>query len=214
MKNHFTLLLLVLIVLIWGCKKETLVSENNPETTSAFVSTIGAYWIYEIVQINYDGTETLSTVKDTIRIIGDTAINGNTYTILHGTLMGGNPGSMYHRDSSGYIVNLHGTILYGFNNFNDTLNSISDFAYDYYSYMINELTTEFSVPAGNFSTVVHQTDVYKSNGEPIDTCGNAFYALQNRYAPNVGLIYKTCPYYFEMETCRDREWRLIEYHIP
>jgi hypothetical protein len=214
MKNHVYLLLIILMVFVWSCKKDSLLPETHQDDSSAFVSTIGAYWIYEIVQIDYDGTETLSSVKDTIRIIGDTMINGNTYAILYGTLMGGNPGSVFHRDSAGYVVNNHGAIVYSFNHFGDTLHSTSDFAFDYHTYMINELATEFTVPAGSFVNVLRQTDMYKSNGEPIDTCGNAFYAMQNRYAPEIGLIYKTCPYFYEMETCRDREWRLIEYYIP
>lgn len=201
------------LVTIVSCKKEQII-ENDNIANSFLVTEEGAYWIYEIVDIDVHGNETVSQARDTVTVVGDTIINGKTFTKYSGTFMGGQPFIKYRRDSLGYIVNLSGSILYSFVHFGDTIFTSNDTSYEYFSHLKDESNTLFTVPAGSFETSVNQLDMYKLDQTPVDTCGNIKYSMKYRYAPNVGLVFQNCAYYFQMEVCGDRERRLVEYYIP
>lgn len=203
----------IIALMCFSCEKEEIVENEDITSNTTFITTPGSYWIYDVVAIDVNNNTTDTGIRDTITVLGDTIINGSTYTNYYGTFMGGPHKSSYLKDSSGYIVSSTGAILYSYMYFNDTISESSMNGYDTYTYSVDESNTVFSVPAGSFNSAVRQTDYYKTDGSPIDTCGNMVFSLKNRYAPEVGLIFQNCPYFSEMQNCGDRERRLIEYNI-
>lgn len=196
-----------------SCEKEEIIENEEVTSNTTFITTPGSYWIYEVVAIDANNNITDTGIRDTITVLGDTIIGGSVYTNYYGTFMGGQPKSSFLKDSSGYIVNSIGSILYSYMHFEDTIVESSMNGYDTYTFFVDESNTTFSVPAGNFNSAVRQTDYYKTDGSAIDTCGNMVYSLEYRYAPHVGLIFQNCAYISEMQNCGDRERRLIEYNI-
>lgn len=203
----------IFALLCFSCEKEEIVENEGITSNTTFITSPGSFWIYDVVAIDVDNSITDTGIRDTVTVLGDTIINGSTYTQYYGTFMGGQHKSSFFRDSSGYIVNNLGSIIYSYMHFEDTIIGTSMNMFDTYTFFVDESNTTFSVPAGNFNSAVRQTDFYKMDGSAIDTCGNMFYSQKNRYAPEVGLIFQNCAYVSELENCKDRERRLVEYSI-
>lgn len=114
---------LLLLCLAFSCNND---DQMLPEACQAnppkyYNFNEGSYWIYQWSTIDTLGNETLMSSVDTIRNVGDTLINGNTYNVSKGTYLGTNSQDLYTRDSSGYLVNEDGRILFSAINFTDTL---------------------------------------------------------------------------------------------
>jgi hypothetical protein len=207
MKN-ITIILLLFVLIIVSCAK---IEPPLPpdEKSQHLPNTVGSYWIYETFTIDSNNVEASTGIIDTITVIGDTLINGYNYAIYKGTHYG-TPSLTYKRDSSGYIVYSSGNIEYSYVNFTDTLYSGFNGMHNYYSIMEN---SSVSVPAGNFTTVNLSTVFTMPNGDDINSCGDTSYEMPKHFAEGIGLVMSTCPYVYEISICRDRERRLIEYHI-
>jgi hypothetical protein len=208
MKNYFFLSVLF-VLFITACAKKEPPFPQGEEKSQHLPNTVGSYWIYETFTIDSNNVEASTGIIDTITVIGDTLLNGYMYAIYKGTHYG-TPSLTYKRDSSGYIVYSSGNIEYSYTNFTDTLYSGFNLMHDYYSIMKN---SSVSVPAGNFTTVNLSTIFTMPNGDDINSCGDVSYEMPKHFAEGVGLVMSSCPYTYEISICRDRQRRLIEYHI-
>ena len=101
MKNPILLLLSCLAMLVFSCKDDDTTTGPIP-ATDYFPLTTGSYWVYDWYTIDTDGVETLYGRTDTVKVTGDTMLNGFEYAIVEGTSLGSKFINFY-RDSSGYL---------------------------------------------------------------------------------------------------------------
>lgn len=197
-----------------SCKKEQLEIPTAEKPNNCYSpNTNGSYWIYDWLKVDTNGVETTLPFKDTIRVIGDTTINGNVYTITRGTSMDSNIRNFYNRDSSGYLVNSLGDIMYSYNNFTDTIQKrVYAELWDSSLKMYNNV--QVSVPAGTFNSIEARRYHYYSNGAPANNCGDPYFTLSTWFVQGVGKIKGTTAYINELMNCGFiMEQRLVEYYI-
>lgn len=207
----------VFLLFFTACQKDSSPNIISYESYSPY--TIGSYWIYQQVLIDSNGTEQLRTTVDTVSVIGDSIINGLTYSILKGKLIPFDPyfpsGIIgYVRDSLHYLVNSKGTILFSSQDFNSTLSQFSTTSYNNgdtvtnnYSYKMENVTAPISLPAGTFNVLN-----YERTASSTDPLLNRIFAYRNSsqyYAKGVGKVLQS--YIFSDK--RYLEQRLLEYHI-
>lgn len=150
-----------LMIAFFSCKDDdTTPGEMIDDVLPVYTPlTTGSYWIYEWAKIDTLGNETLMTTRDTISILGDTLINGNTYAILDGTYLG-SQSRQFHRDSLGYLVNSNGQVLFSESNTDELLHTdsipsgISPFLVREYRMEGNVTTIDASV--GTFDCLNYQ----------------------------------------------------------
>lgn len=197
-----------------SCKKDKIEDPNStPGTQLEFKTpkTVGSYWVYQRYQIDENGIETLLPEKDSIYVYGDTTINNLKYTIYKGNKFGQSNYTSIERDSSGYIVNHKGGILYSYTKFNDTIDAGSaGQMWDWYTTMINNIQVE--VPVGTFNAIESRETYFKSSGEPANNCGDEFFTLSKWYTKDIGKIKAQYGYISEIMNCKYKEARLIEYY--
>jgi len=120
---------LALATVFTSCKKE---NETPIEPLPDFMHLkVGNYWVYEFYKTDTNGIETKLQETDSAYILKDSILNGKTYFVkiqspLHfnkNLSFGPNvyTETILIRDSSGYLVNEIGTILFAQENFNDIL---------------------------------------------------------------------------------------------
>ncbi len=160
-----------IIVALTSCKKNVIsfeiehdFGEESPteSTVSAyFPTTIGSYWIYETVTVDTLGNESPGMAGDTITIIGDTVINGNTFAIAEGTWLSSTKRQWYYRDSADYIVTSYGGLLVTDQATTETLgiNFIANVGTMYK--MIDPNPGTISTPVGTFDNIIDaRTDLW------------------------------------------------------
>jgi hypothetical protein len=110
-----------------SCKKER-VELSTSSVTSLLTHiplAVGNYWLYENYRIDTSlGTQKLMVQMDSIVITKDTTINNKEYFVRRGEKFSNGVGFKLIdciRDSSGYLVNSDGLILFAENNFTDTI---------------------------------------------------------------------------------------------
>ena len=201
-------LFLFVITILYSCNKD-----NNdpdpvviPQSSKYTIFNVGSYWIYDWYKIDTLGNETPMNKTDSIYVSKDTVINEKTYRLSKGTRLGGIPYTSIVRDSSNYIVNHEGNILFSATNFSDTLysDSISDIVF--ISYKMADKDSIISVPAGSFET-------YNYQGTVIPLFSGYQWGiryLNNRYAKGIGQLSSSLFYYTQPE---NMEKRLVRYHI-
>ena len=126
MKNLKLICSLLLLTLIFSCNpddEDPFPVECNPAATSYYNFNTGTYWIYQWYQVDTLGNETIMENNiDTLRNVGDTLINGQTYVKQRGNYLSSQVNDYFKRDSAGYLVNERGDILFSATNFVDILN--------------------------------------------------------------------------------------------
>lgn len=185
--------ILVVIALIFSCKKE----KNQPKEVVKYSNysnlKIGNQWIYQVFEYDGKGKITPLDIYDTTVLERDTIINGNLYFKLSiYDYVYEKKSFEYLRDSLHYIVDINGKIKF----------SSQDFTSVFYSsyYKINNDTffklTEkmedknmlISVPAGNFISSCYRLtfEIYPK------FAGSEKIKIRNfRYVENIGLISET-----------------------
>lgn len=201
-----------------ACKKEdpeTFVSEENSTPAYEFPNKAGSYWAYNWYSIDSSGVETLLSQVDSLFVLGDTIINGNTYAIYRGNNMSTNYITYFQRDSSGYIVNEHGDISFSYvDNSPSELTGTEPGFWDYYARYLQGLFP-VTVPAGTFQTYVAELKVISIDGNQINVCGDTTYSFNTHYASGIGVVQNETAYFSEFETqCKRRIRRLVDYYIP
>ncbi|MEY5041788.1 MAG: hypothetical protein RLZZ414_1341 [Bacteroidota bacterium] len=214
MRNVF-LLGIIVIILISSCKKEEDVIEQ-PTTKSVDYTplTVGNFWVYENYSIDTLGNETVLIQKDSIVVDRDTVIGSYTYFILEGTSYPTiNVWGIVDivRDSSDYLVNERGQILFSSDNFSGILSEKieiynSDTLYTL-SYQMETVSGSIVVPAGTFDDILNYKGVllrYK----PTNANNPEYY--NNYFAPDIGKIVETWSY---LSNPTLYQKRLINYNI-
>lgn len=218
MRKLFLFTLLVFVIV--SCEK-TLpdggVENPTPaEGSDYFPLIVGSYWVYEHIDIDPLGQETVRAQSDSVTITRDTLINGSLYYVLEGSnypFNGGKWGVIdILRDSVGYIVSSHGEVKLSSSNFTDTLTvkkemHAGEVLYTL-SYRMEKEDLPCQVPAGTFNVINYKgTVVSYQDREDIP---NPRY-LNTLYAEGVGNVLRT---YFYFSSPNISEKRLLRYYIP
>lgn len=205
-----TMILLFSVTLFFfaSCKKEK-TEENTPVTPNYYQLKTGNYWVYEKHLIDSTGADSLMTGLDSMIIAGDSIISGNVYYVFKGKMF---PKPVTQdsivcllRDSSGYLVDEHGSILFSTTNYTDTLNSQTYPGIFHAWSMMKHVETAITVPAGVFQVEDMETTIillYPS------TMGTRY--LHNYFANGTGPIFKS---YYYISSNRRTELRLLRYHL-
>ena len=116
---------ILILFLLFSCNKDDDDFEPlicTPNIPQFYNLNVDSYWVYQWYEIDTSGVEQLySDNLDTIRNIKDTIINGEQYVFQSGVFLGVSITEQFLRDSSGYLVDEKGDILFSSNNFTDVL---------------------------------------------------------------------------------------------
>lgn len=173
MRYPFTILLITLF--LFSCKKDpSILPAQEPPIISTEIPVAeytqlraGNYWIYARYQVDTNGNEICLTPRDSVYISGDTLINGKTYSKKVGGFWSFNS-TQYLRDSSSYLVNHLGQVVFSSTDFVNILYSYTSL-YVSAEYQMADKGLVVSVPAGNFSTYNYQGTIHLEPG--LDTWG-------------------------------------------
>ena len=212
------ILLFVVAMVAMACQKDELpVEPGNPTEPEVnyYPLTIGSYWNYKHFEVDTNGIETELNFTDSVIITKDTIINGNTYKVFEGS---NNPLTDWGilnivRDSSNYIVDIDGVIIFSPDNYTDTLRQgvfyklTNDTVYTYFS-MMEDNGQVVNLPAGTFEVLNYKTTYIF----PDKISFPQLYRRENDtfYAPNVGKVVSS---YFYASQTDVIEKRLTSYYI-
>ena len=186
MKQLFFLVLAVLAILAFSCKKTS--NETAPVAKADYYQLkIGNYWIYQGFEIDTNGVVTPKNHFDSAHIEKDTIIRGNTYYKLwaNQSLIMGEQFPSYLRDSSGYLVNSVGMRLCTADHFADTL---------YLDTAHTELYRGYGLMTGKDSLVTVQAGTFPSitsRMRVVPTQANDYHLVRYSYSiygKNIGMI--------------------------
>ena len=217
MKTYLLLGIFFLLVLSSCEKSSNDPSKNNEEevlsVTDYYPLTTGSCWVYDTYEIDSLGNETLRSEKDTVEILGDTLIREINYKVFYGkplNLFTSPKVKYFRRDSSGYIVDESGWIVFQTVDIQDTSYihpQWADGRYYYYCYMEKHASdyTDFSKD----SVVSSNLAVYK-----VDESEMLLGVMEEVYVPGVGLVQDQCAYITMLDK-QHAYWdtRLTEYLI-
>ena len=213
MKRLFLAFLLFTALL--SCKKEKTEPNCPAPDTPDFVipSTIGSYWVYEIWATDSLGITTQLPYSDSVTLIGTEDLNGHTYLKYYGEFIG-SASIWYQRDSSGYIVDNYGKILYSYHENID----IAD-----YSEPITMIRTQvrmgsnttITIPVlGTVGVLDKQTELSKTDGSVLTACNDYTYTFNSYYASGIGEVQSTLAFWGGLtQQCKILKRELVAYHI-
>lgn len=218
MKN--LILVVSILVIFYSCKKNDN-SDNVKVITSSFLPmSVGNYWVYLQFDIDSNGNAIQSSIIDSTIISKDTLINGKTYYRFDNfesfpMSKGANTNFVsfeYYRDSSKYLINSSGQILFSETNFADTIYrkiaTIQDDTVSWTTGKMEKTNINLIVPAGNF------TNLLNLKGTVI--CNSKFTKIENPryvnkyYAQEIGEILHS---YIYVAGGGSVERRLLRYKI-
>jgi hypothetical protein len=208
MKRLFVLVLAVLSVLTFSCKKSS--NDATPSTQADYYQLkVGNYWIYQGFEIDTNGVVTPKNAFDSAHIEKDTIIRGKTYYKLLAKYTDciGDQYPSYVRDSLGYLVNNHGLRECSIDHFKDTLyiDSVNKQLCMGYGQMTGK-DSLVTVPAGSFQSITSRKRVvptHLNDPHPI----RYSYCV---YGKNIGMIKSHAFFY---EGGQQRESRLVRYKV-
>lgn len=207
------LALSTLVLFFASCKKDKVepATTENPGASYTYVHTTGSYWVYDWYQVDSTGTETpFPAWKDTIRIVGDTTINGNVFQIFRGTDMGMHL-EYYSRDSSGYIVSPGGT-FYSYTSGPALLHTMDDGYLIQKTYIGEKQTVNTAFGSKHAST--SYLEVSMSDGSPMTACGDQNVKFYRYYVSGIGLVEKEMEYLTALQVqCSRKRARLSAYYV-
>lgn len=213
MKRLFLALLLFTALL--SCKKEKTEPNCPAPDAPGFVvpSTIGSYWVYEIWSIDSLGNSTQLSYTDTVTLIGTENLNGHTYLKYSGDFMG-TSSIWYERDSSGYIVDNYGKIMYSY------LENVDIADYTESSTMIRTQvkmganTTLTTSLLGTLEVLDKQTKLSKTDGSVLTACNDYTYTFNSYYANGIGQVQSTLAFFSGLiSQCKTLKRELVAYYI-
>jgi hypothetical protein len=199
----------------FSCKKDNPQTANPDITTSNstyFPFIVGNYWYYDLYRVvDTTGLEESLNYSDTTRIIAEEVINSKTYFVIEQDSwlsQDNRKDTLYYRDSSGYIVNVEGNILFSSGDFNNILHE-TDYAPATWAveYSVPDLIENHSVPSGDFDCLNFKGRVYSTN--PNNNNPDRF--LDKCYSENIGIVFQTIFYASQHGVHFER--RLSNYHL-
>lgn len=208
----------VISILFVACKKKELeiqAENQNQDTTYEFPTSEGSYWIYQWSEVDSTGVETALNQYDSLFVIGDSVINGNTYAVYRSVNFSGFENIYLQRDSSGFIVDNHGNVSFTYMDFDVIYSQGSEPGlWDYYSQYLSGPFT-ISLPIGTFQTIAAEHFIYSQNGSPINSCGDMEQSFKTYYASGVGQVLQETAFSSSYYTqCKKMNRTLIDYYIP
>lgn len=206
------LLLIAALIFATSCKQgnDDDDDDNTPTSSTNYIPmSIGNYWVYEIRNTDSLGVPNGGTAYlDSIEITHDTLIKGNKFFVFEGDY--GNSSQPTRiiknilRDSSGFLVNEVGEVLFSSTNFIDTLSKHidihnTDTIYEYYGMMENP-SYQITVPSGTYDVLDFKTTIiyYRTR------------YMHKYFADGIGEIYNNL---FFSSSSNMLERRLIRYYI-
>ena len=197
------------LLLLFSCSK------NDDDQTilppeDYYQLNVGNYWVYDRYNVYPDGTEELLDRKDTVSVVGTTTLNNQVYFEFSGTQFGGDYQKLV-RDSSGFLVEDNGKILFSTQIFNTVLRqdtiwtSDSPLVQSVYEMKPDEVLID--VPAGVFPCYEYEATVTSFETDPpFDVKYHSTF-----YSDDIGLVKQTGSYYSTSAFTLER--RLSEFHI-
>ena len=188
MKTYLLTGILFLLVLL-ACEKsnEPNQEKQEEEPLNYYPLTTGSYWVYDTYKIDSLGNETLKSENDTVAIIGDSLIRGNNYKVFYGkpyNLFNMKKIKYCRRDSSGYIVDGYGLVVFQNVNLNDTSYFYPSWAKGkyFYHYFMEKYSGNYTTFSTDSVISKNQT-IYKVDNGIKELC-----TLEKVYAPGIGLV--------------------------
>lgn len=206
--------LIALSLIAISCKKEKeIIPQPAPNNSSySYITTAGSYWVYDRYQVDSLGNEVLQPDKDTVRLVGDTIIGSYTYHKFEIEQWLENDYVSFQRDSSGFIVNNYGNILYSFNNVNMLLHTYDDGPYRI-SYSI-DLNENVSTNYGIKNACVRYKEVTQIDGTAINNCDDLSARFNEYYVSGIGVVQTEIEYLNSMVgNCSKKRSKLSSYYI-
>jgi len=112
-------LLCILTLLIFSCKKEEIEPEVIPQeeipietdtiSNNYHPLTIGSYWVYEFDNHLPNGTIMDNNIIDTIKVLGDTVLNGESYFVFEKSIPFNS--TYFRRLDLGNVVSHNGSLI-------------------------------------------------------------------------------------------------------
>lgn len=210
------ILFTALFFAIFSCEKTK--DEETPDAvTDYFPMEIGNFWVYEHYRVDMSGHSTKLPLVDSIVIVSDTIINGNSYYVFEGTdyFRKGDNWSILgiFRDSSNCIINHKGEIKLSLANFSDTLHqAVLEYDTQKYAEIIYKMIPEdknVAVPAGKFKAFNFR-GTFIANKDFIPSGIENPRFLNNYYSKGIGLVSKN---YFYFTGEHNFEVKLSKYNI-
>lgn len=198
--------------ILFSCEKDDTSSEppSTPSTASEYYPlSTGSYWIYDLYVIDTNGVESLVNSNDSLFVAGDTLIQGETFKHL----VTDNQNSLLERiqrDSSGYLVNVSGSILFAPDDFSyplgtDVLSTGSDTIYTA-EWGMKQFNQPLTVPAGTFDVLMLERNYLIRESDST----KAERQFGDYRARNVGLV---AFQYGQTSNKSTYEYRLVRYQI-
>jgi archaellum component FlaF (FlaF/FlaG flagellin family) len=194
------------LLLIAGCKKDTAQLPEADKTTDYFPTTAGSYWVYDnYYQLSPTATPLYEGI-DSTWIVKDSTINGRSYTVFATSVKNSTSYTIKcYRDSSDYIVDAEGTIVFALDKDHVLSEGTYSDPYRYKDYL-RQNDTSVTVPAGTFTSKCLIREIYATDS----TWTDKDYA-SNFYSKDIGLIQYN---YFFLSSPKEKYTRkLARYHI-
>ena len=190
-----------------SCKKEEFIPEQILVPPQYLSWTTGDWWAYEWATYNYNIGDTTVHSADTTFALADTVINGETFRTLSQGIYPWNTGNMYMRDSTGYVIDNNGNIIFSYVNFTDTFQNHLVPGGGWFTQMVvDSLPTV--VPAGSFNTINYRA----TNRYFTVACGDSVYYSNRQFAENIGMV-RMSFHYSAQGPCADNVKCLVDYYI-
>ena len=195
-----------------SCKKDKIDESPEAKTSRYYPLSVGNYWIYQNSVYNLDTyTATTTNDIDSIKITGTKMIGGDLYyeVVQNRFTTSSIITTSYVRDSSGFIVDSNGDILFTLVAFDEILHT--------YDGGGGILVVNYSIQ-DSLSTIITPLDVYECydfKGELIHYADGYIRDFHNYYAEDIGLVYQSKFLTVFAGSSFNREYRreLIDYHL-
>ncbi len=190
MKNILLVALIVSMATMLSCRKK---ENKNDEKTGNYVPkgyiqlNVGNYWVYQHYRVMSNGSDSITSMIDSVFISGTIDYNGKTfYKVENNKWI---PQLIYLRDSVGNLIDTTGDIIMSENNFTDSIYTETTMAgtsilFHIATRMYDDNTT-IVTPIDSFNHCIERRDyikVYYQNPIPKAITDEQY------YAKGVGLV--------------------------
>ena len=144
------------------------------------------------------GNENYLAEQDCLYVVGDTMINGKTFTHYTGdNYTFSQPLNWFWRDSSHYLIDQTGRLQFSTHSEIDTLGTFEGPFYNV-NYLTDGIEHAITVPAGTFNSYVHESHYHNLNGTPYTACDSIFVKTRS-FSNGVGIITEQSGYIFQIQ---------------